>query len=102
MAGGGQLLNEIKEKLPTNVKLVGWQNSDLIYSISDVVINTSLSEGMPIALIEAQLAGLPVVAIDHGSVSETVLDHSTGLIFSEKISSRRYDSKSYPTFRKYN
>lgn len=83
MAGGGQLFNEIKEKLPKNVKLVGWQNSDLIYSISDIVINTSLSEGMPIALIEAQLAGLPVVAIDHGSVSETVLDHSTGLIFSE-------------------
>jgi glycosyltransferase involved in cell wall biosynthesis len=35
---------------------------------------------MPIALIEAQLAGIPVVATDVGSNSEVVLDGVTGLI----------------------
>ena len=35
---------------------------------------------MPVALIEAQLAGKPVVATDVGSVSEVVLNHETGIV----------------------
>ena len=35
---------------------------------------------MPIALIEAQLAGIPVVATDVGSNSEVVASGETGLI----------------------
>ena len=83
MAGGGELFEAVHGKSPSNLILVGWQDSNLIYSISDLVINTSLSEGMPVTLIEAQLAGLPVIAIDHGSVSETVSNNVSGLVFSE-------------------
>ncbi len=38
---------------------------------------------MPVALIEAQLAGIPVVAVDAGSVSEVIDDGTTGFVFEE-------------------
>jgi glycosyltransferase involved in cell wall biosynthesis len=43
-------------------------------------LSTSENEGMPVALIEAQLAGKPVVATDVGSVSEVIANHETGLV----------------------
>jgi glycosyltransferase involved in cell wall biosynthesis len=39
---------------------------------------------MPIALIEAQLAGKPVVATDAGSVSEVVINNETGFVTGKK------------------
>jgi glycosyltransferase involved in cell wall biosynthesis len=36
---------------------------------------------MPVALIEAQLAGIPVVAVDVGSVAEVVADGQSGYVF---------------------
>jgi len=38
----------------------------------DVFINLSLSEGAPVSLMEAQCAGLPVVATDVGGTAEVV------------------------------
>jgi glycosyltransferase involved in cell wall biosynthesis len=46
----------------------------------DLVLSTSDNEGMPIALIEAQLAGLPVVATDVGSCSEVIKSAKTGFV----------------------
>ncbi len=40
----------------------------------------SRSESFPLTIVEAMLAGLPVVATDVGSVSEAVLDGETGLL----------------------
>jgi glycosyltransferase involved in cell wall biosynthesis len=42
---------------------------------------------MPIALIEAQLAGKPVIATDVGSVSEVILNHETGILTSKNAGS---------------
>lgn len=42
---------------------------------------------MPVALIEAQLAGKPVVATDVGSVSEVILNHETGIITDKDVNS---------------
>jgi glycosyltransferase involved in cell wall biosynthesis len=46
----------------------------------DVVLSTSRSEGMPVALIEAAAAGLPVVATDVGGVGELVAHERTGYL----------------------
>jgi glycosyltransferase involved in cell wall biosynthesis len=54
-----------------------------MWAVADVAISTSENEGMPVALIEAQLAGIPVVAVDVGSVGEVVVDDLTGYLFSE-------------------
>jgi glycosyltransferase involved in cell wall biosynthesis len=80
MAGGGNLLNEIKVKAPKNLKVLGWQDAKEVLPIADIFLSTSENEGIPIAMIEALLAGIPIVATDVGSVSEVVIDHKTGFL----------------------
>ncbi|MBM3744022.1 MAG: glycosyltransferase family 4 protein, partial [Actinobacteria bacterium] len=57
---------------------VGFQNKDEMWKMADIGLCTSDSEGMPLSLIEAQMAGVPVVSTDVGSVSEIVIDGMTG------------------------
>ena len=85
MAGGGDLLETIKSNAPANVKVIGWVNAASFWSAVDIAISTSDNEGMPVALIEAQLAGLPVIATDVGSNSEVIQDDVTGLIASKDV-----------------
>jgi glycosyltransferase involved in cell wall biosynthesis len=54
-----------------------------MWSVADIAISTSENEGMPIALIEAQLAGIPVVALKAGSVQEVIVNKKSGYIFNE-------------------
>ena len=53
--------------------------SDLL-ALSDVFVLPSLSEGMPLALLEAMAAGVPPIATRVGGVSEVVKDGLTGLL----------------------
>jgi glycosyltransferase involved in cell wall biosynthesis len=85
MAGGGDLLEIIKESAPPNVKIIGWVDAALFWSAIDIAISTSDNEGMPIALIEAQHAGVPVVATNVGSNNEVVKDGVTGFITENNV-----------------
>lgn len=40
-------------------------------------------EGMPVAVIEAQMAGLPVIATRHSGITEVVADQVSGLLVEE-------------------
>ena len=46
----------------------------------DVFALTSIKEGLPYVLLEAGLAGLPVVASDIGGISEIIEDKKTGIL----------------------
>jgi glycosyltransferase involved in cell wall biosynthesis len=83
MAGGGDLLESISKQATDNLKVLGWQDARSIIPIADVFLSTSENEGMPIALIEAQLAGIAVVATNVGSVSEVIVNNKTGLLCSK-------------------
>jgi len=83
LAGGGDLLERVKQQAPINLRVLGWQDAKSILPIADIFLSTSENEGMPIALIEAQLAAIPVVATNVGSISEVILHNKSGIICSK-------------------
>jgi glycosyltransferase involved in cell wall biosynthesis len=84
IAGEGELLEWCRERIIAEnlpVKILGWQsNIETVLSAADIVILTSDNEGTPLSLIQAGMAGLPVVTTNVGSVPEIVLDGVTGVI----------------------
>ena len=80
MAGGGDMAHEIPLIAPSNLSVIGWTDAAKFWSSVSVALSTSDNEGMPIALIEAQLAGIPVVATDVGSNSEVIVNTETGFV----------------------
>ena len=85
MAGGGELLDRVKASAPSNVSFVGYQDKNEMWSIADIALSTSDSEGMPLSLIEAQMAGVPVVSTDVGSVCEILEDGVTGYLAGKDV-----------------
>jgi glycosyltransferase involved in cell wall biosynthesis len=84
IAGAGELLEALseqaqREELP--VTFLGWRNDiGMILSASDIAVLCSDNEGIPLTLIQASQAGLPIVSTDVGSVSDIVVNGTTGLL----------------------
>jgi glycosyltransferase involved in cell wall biosynthesis len=84
IVGAGELLEDStvkseSESLP--VTFLGWRNDiDMILSASDIAVLCSDNEGIPLTLIQASQAGLPIVSTNVGSVSDIVLDGVNGLL----------------------
>jgi glycosyltransferase involved in cell wall biosynthesis len=89
MAGNGELLGSCRTRITVGclpVQVLGWQsNIEKVLSAADIVVLTSDNEGTPLSLIQAGMAGLPVVSTRVGSVPEVVLDGVTGIITSLDI-----------------
>jgi len=74
-----------------------------VYAASDLLLQTSILEGTPNTLLEAQSAGCPVVTTSGGGAGECLLNGHTGFIadtakhLSEKVSQILDD----PTLRKH-
>jgi glycosyltransferase involved in cell wall biosynthesis len=84
VAGDGPLLSEML-RITNNLKLpidfLGWQsNIERVLAASDGLILTSINEGTPLSLIQAQMAGKPVISTDVGSVAEVVENHRSGFV----------------------
>jgi len=82
IVGDGELREELERRadgLP--VELTGARDDvpELLASF-DVFAFPSLFEGLCLAVIEAQAAGVPVVATPVGGIRETVVDGETGLL----------------------
>lgn len=90
IAGDGEQLEMCRERIDRDnlpVVILGWQNNiEKLLAAADMMILTSDNEGTPLSLIQAGMAGLPVVAIRVGSVPEIVLDGVTGIITGSGIS----------------
>ena len=96
IAGDGPLLDWCRERARTlgeSVTLLGRLPPAGVreeLSGADIVCMPSVeaadgdNEGLPIVALEAQAAGLPVVAFDQGPVPECVRDNQTGLLAEER------------------
>lgn len=74
-----------RDRLHDRVSLLG-ERSDVpeILAAADVFVLSSLWEGLPLTIIEAMMAGLPVVATRVGGVPELVEDGLTGFLVPPK------------------
>ena len=84
IAGAGELLEILsaqaqREELPAT--FLGWRKDiGTILSASDIAVLCSDNEGIPLTLIQAAQGGLPIVSTDVGSVSDIVINGTTGLL----------------------
>ncbi|MFH1460124.1 MAG: glycosyltransferase family 4 protein [Candidatus Omnitrophota bacterium] len=86
LIGDGPLRAEIKKiinskGLENNFKLLGWRRDiPAILILSDIVMLTSLWEGLPIALLEAMACSRPVIAYAVDGVKEIIQEGETGFL----------------------
>lgn len=67
------------------VEFMGYRDDiESILPTFDAFLLTSLIEGLPNVLVEAQGHGIPVVSTDAGGARETFLDGRTGILVTEK------------------
>ncbi|MBS1774570.1 MAG: glycosyltransferase [Bacteroidetes bacterium] len=96
--GNGVLEKELKslvEKVGVADKFIfeGFVNSDDINDLYtsgqfDLFVNTSSSEGVPVSIMEAFAAGIPVLATNVGGTSE-IVDESVGGLLAEGVTPKQ-------------
>jgi glycosyltransferase involved in cell wall biosynthesis len=84
VAGDGELLAGLRDQVAEAdlpIKFLGWR-SDIpkLIAASDIAILTSDNEAVPLTLIEASMAGLPLVSTNVGSVSDVLINDLNGYL----------------------
>ena len=96
LVGDGELRNELEKVCDAlglihasspekakdaDVVFAGWQKDvDVINAGLDIIALTSLNEGTPVSLIEAQASGKPIVSTRVGGIENVVLPGKTALL----------------------
>jgi glycosyltransferase involved in cell wall biosynthesis len=89
IVGNGELASELYKQareldIGNSVIFTGWRRDlDKIYADLDVLVNTSINEGTPFAIIEAMAARVPVVATSVGGVPDIIKSDETGYLVPE-------------------
>jgi glycosyltransferase involved in cell wall biosynthesis len=83
-AGDGELLDALRERATRSglpITFLGWR-SDIqnLIAASDIAVLTSDNEAVPLTLIEASMAGLPLVSTNVGSVSDVLVNEVNGYL----------------------
>jgi glycosyltransferase involved in cell wall biosynthesis len=90
IVGCGPLKNKIEDYIASNqyehvVTMLGERNDIAnILNALDVFALTSSSEGIPMTILEAMAASLPVIATEVGGIPQVVIDNKTGTLVKDK------------------
>ncbi len=90
--GDGELRDALKSyvsnsypTLVNSIVFMSWvKDMTGCYPAMDIVCLTSLNEGTPVSLIEAQASGIPVISTNVGGVKDIIVEKKTGIILKEK------------------
>lgn len=86
-------IKPLKEK-GMDIRMTSWIKDIATFNAGmDIICLTSKNEGTPVSLIEAQAAGIPIIATNVGGIKDIILEDKTGYIvdkddidgFSEKL-----------------
>jgi glycosyltransferase involved in cell wall biosynthesis len=88
MAGDGELRTSVEGRIRehgigNHVTLLGWQNEQAmpeVYRNLDIVVLTSLWEGLPCVFSEAMACELPIVATNVDGAREAIIDGDNGFL----------------------
>lgn len=86
MIGTGSMEDELvtaakRAGIDTHLHMAGlWREPNLVYPSLDLMLHTSRSDAMPLAVLEAMASGIPVVAIGVGGVPEIIETGETGIL----------------------
>lgn len=112
IAGVGSLENELKDKvkklgIEKNVNFVGFiKDVEAYENILDILVNSSKSEALCIAILECMSIGIPTIATAVGGVPEIITSGESGDLYSvgdyktlaEKITSLLDDKDRYKKY----
>lgn len=88
IVGDGENLEDLKNLskefgISSKVEFTSWIHSmEQFYPAMDLVCLTSINEGTPVTMIEAQASGVPVISTKVGGVENTMIHGLTGLLLS--------------------
>lgn len=72
---------EVNHLYPGTVEMTSWIKDIASFNAAmDIICLTSLNEGTPVSLIEAQAGNVPVISTDVGGVRDIILDGETGYV----------------------
>lgn len=75
------------------INFLGYQKNPLTYmAASDVFVHPTYHEGFSVALVEASMLSLPVIATSVGGNVEIIKDRTTGLLVPAKDTDALYDA----------
>jgi glycosyltransferase involved in cell wall biosynthesis len=88
MAGDGELRNDVEQRIRTlgigeHITLLGWMKESEMpefYRNLDIVVLTSLWEGLPCVFSEAMAVELPIVATNVDGAREAIVDGENGFL----------------------
>jgi glycosyltransferase involved in cell wall biosynthesis len=70
----------LKEK-GMDIRMTSWIKDIATFNAGmDIICLTSKNEGTPVSLIEAQAAGIPIIATNVGGIKDIILEEKTGYI----------------------
>lgn len=80
-AGDGYLRSRLKQEAPGNVKFLGFREDiENVFARCDVIILTSLWEGLPQVLVQAAACGKPMVSFDVEGAKEIIKQNINGFV----------------------